>query len=153
MNSLHILEAARDLALKKGPPRQADLRRAVSSAYYALFHALCRSNADQLVGSGKRHSEAWLRVYRALDHTKARDELRRATTRALSQEVDQISTAFIQLQEERHAADYDPRPFRLSRNDVFSLVMTALQATIQVRNLDPNLRTELATLLLLKSRS
>lgn len=152
MNSLHMLEAARDLALKKGPPRQADLRRAVSTAYYALFHAICRLNADHLIGRGKRSSDAWLRTYRALDHVRAKEEFRKTSTRSLSPEVAQIGASFILLQDARHRADYDPRPFSMSRNQVFSLVMTALQTTLLVQRLDPGLRSEIATILLLKSR-
>ena len=34
-----------------GRPRQAELRRAVSAAYYALFHTLANSCADLLVGT------------------------------------------------------------------------------------------------------
>jgi uncharacterized protein (UPF0332 family) len=46
-----LIVTARKLA-KASPkkPRQADLKRAVSTAYYALFHALAKNAADQLVG-------------------------------------------------------------------------------------------------------
>ncbi len=52
MNRVHSIEAARLLAgsgaspSASAGPRQAMLRRAVSTAYYAMFHALCQSNAD-----------------------------------------------------------------------------------------------------------
>ena len=48
MISDDLLDIARRLA--EGNPTQADLRRAVSSVYYAVFHAICQSNADTLVG-------------------------------------------------------------------------------------------------------
>ncbi len=35
-------------------PKQVDLRRAVSAAYYAVFHSFCRNCADTLVGTSKR---------------------------------------------------------------------------------------------------
>ena len=44
-----MIVTARKLAsasLKK--PRQADLRRAISTAYYALFHAMAKDAADML---------------------------------------------------------------------------------------------------------
>ncbi len=34
-------------------PRQADLRRAVSTAYYALFHAMAKNVADTMAGAVK----------------------------------------------------------------------------------------------------
>ena len=35
-----------------GRPRQAELRRAFSTIYYAAFHAFARNNANSLIGSG-----------------------------------------------------------------------------------------------------
>jgi len=57
-----------------GRPRQAFLRRAISTAYYALFHALARAGAESLVGSQKavHGDEAWVRVCCALDHKQAK---------------------------------------------------------------------------------
>ena len=43
-----LLDIARRLAA--GDPTQSDLRRAISSIYYVVFHAICQSNADTLVG-------------------------------------------------------------------------------------------------------
>ena len=34
-----------------GRPRQAELRRAISAAYYAMFHALALCGANTLVGA------------------------------------------------------------------------------------------------------
>ena len=56
----------------KGRPREAELRRAVSTAYYALFHTLARSGADLLVGRTNRNQLAWQQAYRALDHEETR---------------------------------------------------------------------------------
>lgn len=38
----------------RGRPRQAELRRAVSAAYYAMFHALARCCAEYARGSNAR---------------------------------------------------------------------------------------------------
>jgi len=43
-------------APRGGAPRQADLRRAISSAYYAVFHAIMAEAADDFVGSTHRHT-------------------------------------------------------------------------------------------------
>jgi hypothetical protein len=55
-------------------PRQADLRRALSTAYDALFHGLAETAADRLVGVTPqvRRSLAWSRVHRDLDHNNAK---------------------------------------------------------------------------------
>jgi hypothetical protein len=66
-----FLEAALDLTnSSKGKPKQAHLRRAVSTTYYAMFHTLARCCADLFIGGtgSSRSKEAWQQVYRALDH-------------------------------------------------------------------------------------
>ena len=55
-------------------PRQSDLKRAISTAYYALHHALAREAADLLVGKGvSRSTDAWVQVHRSLEHGFAKD--------------------------------------------------------------------------------
>ena len=47
----YLLQIATDLAeINIRRPRRADLCRAVSTAYYALFHCLARTCADSLAG-------------------------------------------------------------------------------------------------------
>lgn len=55
-------------------PGDADLRRAASTIYYAVFHSLAKSCADSLINEEElgSHSGAWLRTYRALDHGRVR---------------------------------------------------------------------------------
>ena len=68
MNWRHLIDAARILAgdsatrQMRGRPRQAMLKRAVSTVYYAMFHALCLSNANRVPvycaeTTGKAHEE------------------------------------------------------------------------------------------------
>ena len=68
MNPQDLLTLAVELASgsSRGRPGQVELRRAVSSVYYALFHALANSCADLLVGRrprptrhGGRHIGRW----------------------------------------------------------------------------------------------
>jgi hypothetical protein len=71
-----LLETAKDLAsYRSGRPRQAHLRRAVSTRYYALFHTLAKSCADLVIGSsrGTRSEPAWNQVYRSLQHGFVRE--------------------------------------------------------------------------------
>lgn len=55
------------------------LKRAISDAYYALFHCLAESNANLLVGgpNADRSDPAWIQAYRALVHRKAKDKFRK----------------------------------------------------------------------------
>ena len=68
-----LLDTARDLIVVTGgrKPRQSNLHRATSTAYYAMFHTLARSVADLMIGSSgakRRSNGAWKQAYRALDH-------------------------------------------------------------------------------------
>ncbi len=76
MKPLDFIVTARDLvhANSKGRTRETNIRRAVSTTYYALFHCLATSNANMLVGGpGARRSQpAWRQTYRALQHGTAR---------------------------------------------------------------------------------
>ena len=50
-----LLAQARSLATSDAKkPKQANLRRAISSAYYALFHFLCEEVTKTFVGAGSR---------------------------------------------------------------------------------------------------
>ena len=50
----HLLQMAIGLAeANTGRPRRADLCRAVSTAYYAMFHCLAHTCADSLAGRSR----------------------------------------------------------------------------------------------------
>ena len=112
MKPADFIATARDLAqaYTKGRPRQTNLRRAVSTTYYALFHGLAACCADMLVGGpgANRSQPAWRQVYRALQH---RDAKQRCESRAISRfpsELQDFAIQFVAMQKERHRADYDP---------------------------------------------
>ena len=103
-----LLELADGLARQSGRPsfRQAVLRRAVSTAYYALFHALCTVCSDGLV----RWSRTDLvdRTYRSLDHGTARRRLIALTSTAdAGASIKSINGVFNLLQDRRNEADYE----------------------------------------------
>ena len=92
-------------------PSQADLRRAISAAYYAMFHTLCRICADTLAGadaaSGDR--ESWLLAYRALEHGYAKNRFENYSgMRRFTPEVREFGKAFREMQVQRQTADYNP---------------------------------------------
>ena len=130
MNSDDLLSVAEGLARGalgsgRGRPRQVELRRAVSTAYYAFFHALARCCADTLIGatrSENRSQPAWRQTYRALDH--AQTSRRCNNTEMMGRfpaSIREFAHAFVQSQLDRHRADYDPEA-TFWREDVLQLI-------------------------------
>ena len=87
----------------------AAIRRAVSTAYYAMFHALLAGNANSLVGPPHNPAavESWTRIYRNTNHRNAYNRLRDNRGR-FSPGVLAFANHFCHLQDERHNADYNP---------------------------------------------
>ena len=114
MNPQDLISGARLLAHgngRRGRPRQADLCRAISAAYYALFHTLAGCGADLLVGStrGSRSQPAWEQTYRALEHGHSAQQCRNASMMArFPGAVQDFGAWFVDLQRQRHYADYAP---------------------------------------------
>lgn len=107
-----MLKTADDLVTSRsGKPRQSNLRRAASTAYYALFHCLAKCAADLLVGgkSATRSEEAWIQVYRALEHGAAKTACKnQGIIKKFPREIEDFANAFVTMQTKRHKADYDP---------------------------------------------
>ena len=158
MNWLHLIEAANLLAgltggpVPRGRPRQAMLKRAISTAYYAMFHALCQTNANALIGvsPGPPYPMAWTRAYRALDHNFARERMVRHRSRVPAA-VQTFALSFSDLQQQRHRADYDPES-RFARSEVVNLIgraETAIQGLLATNVAE---RRALAAIVLLRDR-
>lgn len=102
-----LLEDARFLAQKGIAENRAScMRRAVSTAYYALFHRL----VEDFVGNWPFPDQR-ARLARMFDHKKMRDAAFKPSNEknptATEANLIDIKTAFRQLQEDRHRADYD----------------------------------------------
>jgi len=134
-------------------PRQADLRRAISTAYYALFHALARNVADTMVGVVKknRSEKAWAHAYRGLDHGFAKSACEAVRNLNFPQQIKDRADAFVELQLARHAADYDPL-HRLTRAKAILFVQTAEDAVRKLRTARSKDRRALAVQVLVKKR-
>jgi len=84
----------------------ARLRRATSTAYYALFNAIAAEAANLLAIPG---SSEWARVYRALNHAPCKKAcLGMANKSELPQAIRDCASIFTSLQQARQSADYDP---------------------------------------------
>ena len=104
-----LLEQARHLAHReKKRPRQASLRRAVSTAYYAIFHLLIADAAKNWRRAEQRHALA-----RSFNHGRmkvASQKIGKPQNIPPSSPEDHlrlVATIFIRAQQQRLTADYD----------------------------------------------
>lgn len=151
--SSDLIGTARRLA-KASPqrPRQADLKRAVSTAYYALFHGVARDAADCLIGTGQNQAEqAWTQTYRALSHGDAKNACYQVRNLGFPADLRVCADAFVTLQEAREAADYDPN-FRLSRAEALAAIAHAEQGIAALKRSTKKDRKTFAALLLFRKR-
>lgn len=152
MNPRELLRLATVLAHETGgSPRWVARNRAVSTAYYALFHALAELCGRELVGA-RRPWPAFRHVYRSLDHGAARrmlDSVRR-DVRA-SEASQRLGALFGDLQDQRHAADYDPG-YRIARRDLAALVASTSQVIAALDDLPRSERKLLAARLIGRTR-
>lgn len=116
-------------------PRDAHLRRAVSTIYYAIFHVLAQTCADLVIGTNgsQRSNPAWRQVYRALQHGSAKDACKdRKTIERFPSEIQDFASTFVTLQQLREEADYDPAS-RFAKTDVLTLLADAADVTKRFR--------------------
>jgi hypothetical protein len=129
-----LLEQARILAQPgtgRGRPRQASLRRAVSTAYYAVFHLLSADATAQASPAGPAGLRE--RVQRSLQHATMKAAANAFQSNAVPRRIGalmagpvpvtlvSVARGFVHLQEERHNADYDLAD-QFDRNRVQGLI-------------------------------
>jgi len=128
-----LLEQAYDLANKEPTnPKEASLRRAVSTAYDALFHLLIDEAVSKWAVERQRSILA-----RVFEH----DKMKRVCAEILavvksggplSPELNTVALNFIRLQQHRHTADYDNSK-NWSHSDVERVLSRATDAFIAWR--------------------
>jgi hypothetical protein len=147
-----IVTARRLARASPQKPRQSDLKRAISTAYYALFQAIAKDAADVLVGAGKdRPGKAWNQTYRALQHGEAKNGCVQARNLGFPESIVVCADAFVVLQESRYSADYDP-DHRVLRADALSAITLAEDAIKALKSASRRDRRAFAVLLLFRKR-
>lgn len=117
-----LLEQAYHLATKEPKrPKDASLRRAVSAAYYSMFHLLIHE-ATRFLVAGSR-SDLRHRLARCFEHRRMR-EAAMALSKQCAPELKRFAETFVDLQKERHDADYDLSK-RFRRSEVEALLARA----------------------------
>jgi hypothetical protein len=116
-----LLAQATELARRdKNKPKQASLRRAISTAYYALFHLLTLEASKEIAPANPPKLQR--QIQRAFDHGtmkqacqafaknfsgSASRQLPTSLIPSINAELRRLASAFVALQEARHKADYD----------------------------------------------
>lgn len=112
-----LLEQASHLADREtARPKQASLRRAISAAYYALFHLLSSEAASIAAPASPINLRA--QVQRALIHEEMKNAcagIRSGNPNLIflqlagrpSENLTRVATAFVELQDARYEADYN----------------------------------------------
>lgn len=151
-----LIQQARDLVESdRGRPRQASLRRAVSASYYALFHCLADGIVSDMLENRFHDGPIGLAVRRHLEHKHAyasskaflslassgptglqrvRAQQHGTPTPSPPEELLRFCRTFVDLQEERHRADYNLADGFLKQEAV-GLIEESEQAVIAYRAL------------------
>lgn len=112
-------------------PKQVDLRRAVSAAYYALFHLLTTEAAQNW-----KHQSQRSRFARMFEHGRMKTCSSKVSSRpiptdpaeaAIATNLKLVADSFVTLQQARHSADYDNSRV-WSRTQVWETIVQAQDA-------------------------
>jgi uncharacterized protein (UPF0332 family) len=140
-----LLQSHELVWLDSTKPKQVNLRRAISSAYYAIFHLLISDSVYRLnpklpgkfgikvsgplmarMGRAFQHGDM-RKVCMQFQQTSLPEAVAPLLSNGVSAELKAVAKAFLDLQEDRHTADYDAGKF-YSRDDAIVAVETAERA-------------------------
>lgn len=146
-----LLEQARSLAsADPHRPKQANVRRAVSAAYYALFHEVAERAVASVLSGAEATGRIGARMRRTVQHSTALRAAkwftgggpmpaaiqRMRSALAVDRDLVHVCQVFAELQEERHRADYElASPF--SRAEANRRILDAESAISRLRGLQP----------------
>jgi hypothetical protein len=147
------------------PPSDAQLRRAVSSAYYALFHRVVRAGAQRFMGPGTEARPGYNLIYRGFTHSRLKDVCKRLDITPLAprmqeqlgrqsvgQDMRDFASGFVALQELRELADYDSQA-AFQQSDAIGSVEAADFALRAFDRTAPEEQADVLALMLVNSRA
>ena len=150
-----------DLLVSRTTPTQADLRRAISSAIYAVFHFCLTAAADMVIGSSAPSTARYSHVYRSIDHKVLRGLCGQLGQTQPQNVAITPSSSFGHLQdfarltaslyEQRILADYDPSR-TYSETEVRVVISDARQAIAWFTSCDDEQQKAFLTMLLFRQR-
>lgn len=153
-----LVERMLDLAehlIRQYPKSGAARRRAVSTAYYAAFHALMKLCTSTLVPDEPMDSSTFERVYRALDHGPIKQAFQpKDSPLSTHQALRAIGELIVPLQSARMKADYaPPRSGLFKLGDVEEHITQARNIVEKLNALNEPERRILAIHLIFKDRN
>jgi len=129
-----------------------------------VFHYILAAAADEIVGVTRRTTDLYALVYRSVDHRTLRDlcnEVKKqqltaryqkyAPAKGFGPNIQAFASAVAELQEKRHAADYDPSS-RVKTSDATLAIATARSAIRRFQKASSSRRKAFLTLLLFPPR-
>ena len=99
-----------------------------------------------------RADRAWSHVYRGLEHGLAKNACREASKLGLPHGIVSCAREFIELQDARHSADYDPHA-RFTRTEALQWTARAEAAIAKLRSSSRRERKAFIVHLLFKKRA
>jgi uncharacterized protein (UPF0332 family) len=165
--SADLIDVARRLTDTSADPSpgHARLRRAVSTAYYALFHKVLGAASDRFLGSDRKATAAYGLLYRGFDHrtmrtvcealhaAKLSERYRTQLGRLeISQDMRDFASLLPRLQRARQLADYDPAT-EFSASDASDRIDVAEAAIAAFDRAAPDEQTDVLALLLVGARN
>jgi len=161
-----LLAAARGLLIAghPAPPTDAQIRRALSTAYDALFHSVLAAAATRFMGADAQASAGYAILYRGFQHSEMKricEEIDKSflnrtyreclKVHAVSRDMRDFAKGFTDLQVRRHAADYDPTS-KFSASDVASSIDAAELAIASFERTTKQKQADVLALLLVGAR-
>jgi hypothetical protein len=147
-----LLEQAIGLArIDPKKPKQVNLRRAISSTYYAAFHLLVNEACRAQLGAHNQDAPFRRVLARAFSHSIMKEAcksfgggtLKKSVGKGLPSgfavpaEIRKSATTFVDLQEKRHLADYDLTE-RFRRSEVLAMIADVREDIDNFVNLAPS---------------
>jgi hypothetical protein len=148
-------------------PREASLRRSISTSYYALFHYLIEESTRLTVGTANELSPFREFASRAFIHSKMKtvcDEFAKSRPKsellnafwprlnvAVCTDIRTVAENFVDLQDQRHDADYNlSRAFkRHDANRALDQAQGAIDAWRRIKQQEPEIARLFALSLML----
>ncbi len=94
----------------------------------------------------------WVHIYRAVNHRRVQEACRSREARSLPIEIRDFASLFVDLQDKRHRADYDPVA-DFYKSDVERLIVETRAVFGGFENADRRERRSFAALVLFRPRN
>lgn len=150
--SAELIQTALDRCQIHPNISEADLRRATSDLYYAMFHAISEALVEHISGADMNNAirDVYATLYRLPEHKQISQKCREITEHDFSKELSDFAALFPSLQKKRYDADYNPRT-RFERSNVLKDIQLTQDAISGFRSARPQERMRFAYFLCLRS--